>query len=135
MKKTKNIGEVITQKRNIKTFWIYFLSFLTCALTIILFHFTENEVIESVVPLIIGLILMMVFIMYLNWAWFDNMDEFEKLIIGKASFWGLSSATIVVPWMLLNELGLVSEPNAYFIIALAFSVTLALYYFEKFSSR
>ena len=135
MKKTKNIGEVITQKRNIKTFWIYFLSFLTCALTIILFHFTENEVIESVVPLIIGLILMMVFIMYLNWAWFDNMDEFEKLIIGKASFWGLSSATIVVPWMLLNELGLVSEPNAYFIIAFAFSVTLALYYFEKFSSR
>ncbi len=135
MKKTKNIGEVNTQKRNIKTFWIYFLSFLTCALTIILFHFTENEVIESVVPLIIGLILMMVFIMYLNWAWFDNMDEFEKLIIGKASFWGLSSATIVVPWMLLNELGLVSEPNAYFIIVFAFSVTLALYYFEKFSSR
>ena len=135
MTETKNIGEKKHQTRNKKAAWIYFLSFLTAALTILLFTLTENGTIKSVIPLIIGLILMMVFILYLNWAWFDNMDEFEKLAIGKASFWGLSSATIVVPWMLLNELGLVSEPNAYLIIFFALTVTLVLYYYEKFSSR
>ena len=135
MNDTKNIGEKINFQRKKKAAWIYALSFITGLLTIILFELTENGTINSIIPLIIGLILMMIFVMYLNWAWYNNMDEFEKLLIGKACFWGLGSAVIVVPWMLLNLLGLVSEPDPYIIVLLAYSITFVLYYYEKFSSR
>ena len=135
MNELKNIGEKNNQTRNKKTAWIYFLSAITAFPTIILFHFTDKGTITSVVPLLISLVLMMIFITYLNWAWFTNMDAFEKMAIGKTTFWGLSSIVIIVPWMLLNELGIVSKPDPFFIVLFAYAISLFLYYYEKFSSH
>lgn len=135
MNDIKNIGETKNKNRNLKTFWIYFLSMVSCFLLLILFHFTENGTIKSVAPLLIGLAIVLIFALYLNWIWYKNMDEFEILALGKASIWGIGSTTIIVPWMVLERIGIISEPDPYLIVLFAYTITLVFYYYQKFSSR
>ena len=136
MSSADNIGKHNLKKRNERVGLIYLLSFLSGFVLLGLAEARERSIIESPVPIIISMLLVFLFVSYLNWLWYDGMDEYEKETLGKACFWGMSVGGIILPWFLLNELSIIaSEPNALVIVGLMYATFTIYYYYKKFSNR
>ena len=135
MSELENIGKQNISKRNKRTLIIYFLSFLTGIAFVTLIKARERNIIETDFPILVAMVLLILFIGYLNWVWYTGMDEFEKGILGYASVWGISVGALIVPWIVLHELSIVPEPDALFLLAFIYAVTLIIYYYKKFSNR
>ena len=135
MSELENIGKQNISKRNKRTFLIYFLSFLTGIAFVALVEARERNIIGSDFPIVVAMVLLILFISYLNWAWYTGLDEFEKGLLGYASVWGISVGALLVPWLVLHELSILPEPDALFLLVFIYAITLVIYYYKKFSNH
>lgn len=128
MSANENIGELKNKKRIRKTYIIMALSAIVgFPFGIMIARISKGTLSLSPTALISGLILLTLAFVFLTWAWYKNMDEFERQGFHESGNIAFHTGFLALPWYILSEQGLLPSLNAaYLMIVLTLIFCVAL---------